>query len=271
MLKKLYQHEFHALLRNLWPAYLALLVLAFINRLTSMVGQEGNPIWDGVQNFFMGTYVLSIGAVVVLSVILVVMRFYQHLVTDQGYLTFSLPVKAGSHLTCKLVSGVTAIVLSVVGVLLSIFLRTVGTKEWDEFIVAVQYLSKNGKQITGGTDLAVVLWVLAGMLLLAIVSGLLLFYFSISLGQQFKNRVGAAVLCFFGLYMVFQIFGMFVLVPTVLDMAPAMEAAARNAEAGTIFSMVSRLLLSCSVLWVVLDVGMYFGSRFLLTKRLNLE
>jgi hypothetical protein len=54
--------------------------------------------------FIMLSYVALIGSVIY-TVILVFMRFYKHLYTDEGYLTFTLPVKRGTVLLSKSVNA----------------------------------------------------------------------------------------------------------------------------------------------------------------------
>ena len=109
MLKKLYRHEFHALFRSLWPLYAGLLVLALLSRLMDMSFFDRRQLVVQIlYNSFMSLYVLGIIAMLIISFAVVIVRFYRHLLTGEGYLSFTLPFTAGQHITCKLVCGVVA-------------------------------------------------------------------------------------------------------------------------------------------------------------------
>lgn len=266
MLKKLYKHEFYALLRNLWPLYLALLVLALVNRLILSFRLPEGILRDVTEAVFLTGYVLSILALVVLSLTLVILRFYRHLMTSEGYLTFSLPVKASSHLTCKLVCGAIAILLSVGGIFLSLLLLLWGTQSGTAFWQLVQQAYAGLATALGEGNVQLMLWAVVGMLVLGIISVLVSFFFSITFGHQFKNPIAAAVLCLFALYLVVQIIGMITIVPPIISTVG--DTAIPSPAAVT--ALFRKLFTILPILWITIDTALFISTRILLTKKLNL-
>ncbi len=109
MLGKLMKYEFKATARLFIPMYLILLVLSSVNWvLLELSGYSTNftlfPAGSTLQNIFemlAGTttmiYVLAIFAVLFLTFIIFVYRFYKNLLGGR-YLMMTLPVKPSQHL-----------------------------------------------------------------------------------------------------------------------------------------------------------------------------
>ena len=85
MLSKLIGYEFRATRRIFFPAYLALLALSVLNAvsfaLTSSLDDLSLP-----SGLLMMVYVVAIMAVAFLSLAYMIVRFYQNLLGDEGYL-----------------------------------------------------------------------------------------------------------------------------------------------------------------------------------------
>ena len=78
-------------------------------------GQLVNAIAQSVSSVDVRPAVDAVTAIVaallivglsVLSVVVVVVRFYQNLISDEGYLSFTLPVTAAQHIAAKLAAGI---------------------------------------------------------------------------------------------------------------------------------------------------------------------
>lgn len=122
MLRKLLKHDFLALLRVVGPA-LAALVLFGLLAIAAGFGLghvrdvfPGNDYGNASENLAYAVLtivcVLSVVAESLCSTVVlfaVVYRFYTNLFTDEGYLSFTLPVTSGAHLLSKVASGVTCL------------------------------------------------------------------------------------------------------------------------------------------------------------------
>ena len=103
MLGKLMKYEFKATSRMLLPINGAMLLFALINRLFMELNffQTGNMAISALATVMAVMYVMVIIAAFVITLIVIIQRFYKNLLTDEGYLMFTLPVKAHSHITSK--------------------------------------------------------------------------------------------------------------------------------------------------------------------------
>lgn len=115
MLKKLLKYDFKAILKYWWIAALSSFVL-------SLVGGGCITILDSEKELPAAITVLAILALILvvlgyvafslLSVIFIFTRFYKNFFTDEGYLTFTLPVKRSQLLNSKLITSVVTSLLS---------------------------------------------------------------------------------------------------------------------------------------------------------------
>ena len=214
----------------------------------------------------LGLFVLMI-AINIAVYILIIHRFYVSFFTDEGYLTFTLPVTIDCHLTVKIVSmffwNLAALIVTLLGGLIIFGGLYVGyTEEATEILSGISFMLEiflSGlTQTIDHLGIQVVLNVLA-LLTTAIFQSLLI-YFSICLGcMLFKKRrlLGAIV----GIFAVNAIYS---LVSTI------------GSYILTFFSLVSEVgyLVTTGLTIVLTSVGMiavYIGMRNILQKKLNLD
>ena len=108
MLGKLLKYDFRSMFRVFLPLWGALLAISFINRLTLNSNSMGIP---GLVLFI--AYIGIIFAVMAVTLVLVVQRFYNGLLKSEGYLMFTLPVKPWQLIASKGIAAMVVTVLSV--------------------------------------------------------------------------------------------------------------------------------------------------------------
>lgn len=214
MLKKLYKHEFKALTRWIKYVWLAILVIAILNRITleisirTISNSQGSDFDVLASSLLLSITVpvfilhgVAIGSSALIATIITVVRFYKNMFSHEGYFTFSIPVKPVDHLWCKLLCGVAISFITSLMAVLSVSILFIGNAEIGEIIKEV-FLGIGeilGKVQFGSGALHVALFSIEGVILLiaSLVSPILTFYVAIVLGQSFKNRIGGAILCYF--------------------------------------------------------------------------
>jgi len=175
MLGKLIKHEFKATTRLLLPIYLVLIALAMICKLVHSL-----DIFKGILSLIPGTikivYIISIFASLLITVVLTVMRFYKNLVSDEGYLMFTLPVKASGLISSKLLVSVCWLLINAALVYLTyLFVFPGKTKQIIESLLSIIELEFGSRSTFLITEFAIVM-------LISIVDTILLFYVSIAIG-----------------------------------------------------------------------------------------
>lgn len=120
MLSKLFKYDFKALSRVLWPTMAAVAGASLIATLSFLFSEKNyaNASGGGLLPFLSGMMavimVLAIIAACFLVFFIICAHFYRNLMTDEGYLTFTLPVKTSEILWSKLFSAMLWTLISAV-------------------------------------------------------------------------------------------------------------------------------------------------------------
>ncbi|MBQ3815894.1 MAG: hypothetical protein II836_07545, partial [Clostridia bacterium] len=117
MLVKLFRHDFRAQSRMQIPVLIAIAaaaVLGFLNMIFlagtgsgRLVSEEANSYGLLLGAAISGTFLifLALGIAMTVMAVLIFVRFYRSMVTDEAYLTFTLPVTAGQLIGAKFLSS----------------------------------------------------------------------------------------------------------------------------------------------------------------------
>ena len=103
MVGKLIKHEFRATARVMLLVYAALAASAVLANLSLRFTQVDNMFLRIVFGLFVAVFVVGVIAAVVVTAVVMIMRFYQSLLKNQGYLMHTLPVSAHAHIWSKLI------------------------------------------------------------------------------------------------------------------------------------------------------------------------
>ncbi len=143
MLGKLIKYEYKATARTFIPIYIALLLVAVINRVFRMGAID--VAW-GISTLALVGLFIALG---VLTIIVIVQRFNKNLLGDEGYLMFTLPVTSVQLIVSKLVISIVWTIISSI-VACATFLILLGDapffneiftqwdRLWAEFTIVVQ-------------------------------------------------------------------------------------------------------------------------------------
>lgn len=196
MLTKVMKYELRAGARMLLPLFgISILACAFSRVLLFVVAYIFAPAAAAVNAFATAVALLLFVALVLLSVAYMVWRFYQSTAGEEAYLSFTLPVKMGSHLNARIIVGCFYTLLStVVGCACALILVPAA---WPGLVQILAFIVGGQGGIPLKYSLAFLGLVLA-FVLLATLTNLVRLYASIVLGGRLsQNRVigaGAAYL-----------------------------------------------------------------------------
>lgn len=266
MLGKLLKYEIKATGRTFVPFYTALVVFALITRIFS--GFEGNNTVGNSEGFMVGisilVYTCLIVAIFVLTFVVMLQRFYKNLLSDEGYLMFTLPVQPYQHILAKLITSLMWGLCSIIVTLLSVGLLVVNQTfflELPDFFKALWYAL--GQM---GLDNWITFVEFFFLLFFAAINGVLMLYASIAIGQQF------------GRHKLIASFGAFLAIQVVLQMLEsifnAISGVNFNGALMGIYSYTMHFnmaMLYSIIQSVVLSVVFFIVTNYLLSKRLNLE
>lgn len=280
MLGKLIKHEFRATGRLMAPLFGALVLLALVVRANDLVFQhvESYSAFLNILNtLLIIAYVLALFGVMVFSTVLMIKRFHQNFLTDEGYLMFTLPTSVHSLLWSKLITAALFFIFTFLAEALSVAIvvwrgglaREMFTGFADLFRAMDSYYMANG--------LAFVLEMLA-LLFVSLLVTCLLFYAPMSIGYSFANHKGLlSVVFYFVIQAVLQIFGVAVLAGAVNDTAfhrlltDAMDNLGRIDTPVTAMQAAHGTMLLALFTELFLGAILYFLTYFMLRKHRNLQ
>ena len=213
MLSKLLKHEFRATGRTMLPVYAAVVVLAVLaNFSIRVMDRSVHTLLTIFCGLIIAAFIIGIIAAGIMTLVMMIKRFYTNYLKDEGYLMHTLPVSVHELVWSKMIVSVvwfaaTAAVICLV-ILLTALIQTgtslaqffAGFPSWAEIKAA---LAEAG--IRSGD-----LWLFGlEMLLAIIVAGLytcLHFYAAMSLGHMFaKDKILLSIVFFVGISFVLSL------------------------------------------------------------------
>ena len=215
-------------------------------------------------------YFLALCAMGVVTLVLLVYRFYRSLLSDEGYLTFSLPAGIHTQLWSKLICSAVWIIVAFIALMLSIVLVTSPVELTRYVLSDMSGMFERFAEAYGIGAFELVSFVLEVLLLmlLASLAACLTFYASMSLGFGFSDhKVLYSVLVFIGIGIVTQIASVSLIAAVgvglssmPLDFVYRMD----YLDYGHVF------LLSMCALELIYCAALYAITAFSLKRRLNL-
>ncbi len=206
------------------------------------------------------TFISVMGCVAALVIpqILAAIRFYRNLTRDEGYLSFTLPVKPSHHVLCKtLVPLIWSTILIFALVILVILVSIPGQ-------VPESTLPENEADAT--LISTVLLFIFGGLtvVILSLLSSIVQIHFSIACGQLFrKHKLLGSIGCYLGLNTVLQFLSTGTMIfPFIL--VSSVDELTLNGYLLMIFGILSVILLVL--------IGVLYGITCrIMTNKLNLE
>lgn len=273
MVRKLIRYDFQSYFRLLFPVQLIILGVALLNRIIQFFEPPtGAPdiAASAYQAGFVATLVLYIVSIIVcfvMTVIVGIIRFYQGMYTNEGYLMHTLPVTPTQHIIAKLLTSVIFFLGSALAAFLSFMIITAGQVNIEVF-KAFFYLMNRYIQSSGFDGVLYIFEILL-LLCVSLFHIFIKFYFCLSVGQLAKRKkVLLAFGVFFGIYAAKQIIGTVLIVTMTLS---------RN-----LISLISNWLSAYGplamhiMIWISIVIYSaaalvyFFITRYIMSKKLNL-
>ena len=220
---------------------------------------------------------LAILGVTVFATILMIKRFHQNFLTDEGYLMFTLPAGVHSLLWSKLITAALFFIFTFLAEALSVAIVVwqggMAADIYHGFASFFQEL--NGYYMANGVAFA--LEALA-LLFVSLLVTCLLFYAPMSIGYSFANHKGLlSVVFYFVIQAILQIFGVAVLSGVVSDtvfhrlLTDAMDHLGRIDSQATAIQAAHGTMLLALFTELFLGVLLYFLTYVMLRKHRNLQ
>ena len=259
MLGKLIKHEFKDTMRLFLPMFGFIAVLTPIFSLMMSLGnnydEEAGAALSVVFGSGIAGYFLLLFGLIIVTQILIVMRFYRTMASTEAYLTFTLPAKPGQIVFSKwlvaMIWYIISCIVAVVSILIVLLIATPIT-----FQNIGYALSKMYEFIDFSNLLTILLLGLFALISLSV--SILQMYASVMIGQLARtHRVALSIGVYLGLSQGVQIVLAILSIPFVL-IFPEIES-------------VNIILLLCCLVYGVLSAAYYITTYLLTVKKLNVK
>lgn len=260
MFRKLLKHEFQSVGKWYLGIYIASLVLSvvigFWLQALNLRTQTGDTVPSEGEIILLGTSFMTFGILIATlflsTFFLIINRFRKNVYGRQGYLTMTLPVNSHHIILSKLLVSIVWYFLATVTTILSIGI----------VVTIIVMVDKNTVFPPLQTIVQTLNWsVLFSHFIYYFIDGvvnILLIYFSISVGQLFKDhRLLFAILTYLGIGIVVGIF------------SASLHFNNLASFTGTSLSLNPSPTLA--LMNILLAFTYYFGTYFIMTKKLNLQ
>ena len=249
-----------------------LIISGVLAILSIFAGLLASSVITGASTFTENT-ALTIGSIVVLVIfagyigltltnyIIIIRRFYNNIFGREGYLTWTLPTGSHTVLLVKVTSALIWSIFCFISLILSllIFLGVIGLAQQQNIF---DLLGPLFEQI--GSSL---IWQSLLFQVLATISGILMLYCAISLGQLFINsRIVMAFVFGFILWVVLSIIGR--LFPSI-SISELSRTATMSSD--TLSDILVVNFIPAYIYEVVKIVAMYFTVHYVTKFKLNLQ
>lgn len=264
---KLMKHELRSYWKTFLPLWGAMLVLSVINGFT--LRGVGSFFSQGIPMLVFGSVVLASG---VLTLVLVLQRFYQGLLGNEGYLVLTLPLSRRQILGAKLLSAVLVEMLSLLAAAASCALLAIlATRAKPEGLkLFFEMLNVTFEDMPKESALAVLMvFELVLMAILAAAEKTLHMYAAMSVGHLAKKqRIALSMVAYVainvvGTSLMMQLFKL----AGKMNLSFPWDYTDFVSSLGSMCASLAGVLLlelaACGLLWAV--------SEYILKKKLNLE
>lgn len=263
MLRKLLKHEFRATGRIMLPMYLVLLILSVVANVSVRVLDASQSTFPRILGgVFLVLFFTCIFVVSVMAVVLMVRRFRANLMSDEGYIMFTLPVSIHQQVWSKIiVSSVWLIVTGLADLLAMVlvvfrvgYMTELASHLQEVFSQISAYYAWNGAAFAA--ELLVLVFVACAVLCLE-------FYAAIAVGHSFDNHKILLSVVFF---IVFQV------IAQILGVVGLMSWD----NMGMFWSVYSGMAAVHGAFWAAIGGSLIYGVAYyvitvlMLKKRLNL-
>lgn len=215
MLGKLLKHEFRATGRTMLPVYAAIVALTVLANISIRFMQATDLVFLRILfGLIIAAFVIGVIAVVVLTAVITILRFYRNLLKDEGYLMHTLPVTVhgliGSKLIVSLVWFAATWLVAFLAVMLTLLIQS-GTDLGELLIELPTWAELRTMLLENGVSmgsLVVLALEAAAYAILYILQLCLHVYAAMAIGHCFaKNKVLLSVVFFIVISFVFSMFG----------------------------------------------------------------
>lgn len=290
MLGKLFKHDMRAGAKLLLPASLFVLgttvlgtvALRFLNHgITAFYeGTVASDMFTAAMAMIFAMSIFALCIYAAASFIMVLVHYYRNFFTDEGYLTFTLPVSTSSLITSKLLAAVLWMFIAAIVVIacILIYITFGGASEGE--LIYTEFYSGFGeaiKLLTENITVDIVFFIIEAVILVivSVFFMILQAFLAITIGSVVakKHKILASVGFYYLINMIISTVASIFMSVFFLGSASLMETATYDVITGSsaLDSIIHIYMIISIVFSLAIAIAEYLVNRHLLKNRLNLQ
>ncbi len=294
---KCLKYELRAYSRSLMPAFFVIMAASLIMFASiclfsflrvSAMDQMTHSIAQAVLTFIEGVLFISMFAIPIVTFAVTIRRFYASFFTDEGYLTFALPVPVKSMLRAKIIAAIFIDAVSIPATMLAIVVAASGVNVSDYLfygytgglvnttIIPAIFETLHISDMLAMLNITYIsestLTLAAFAFVIAVISDYVLIYLAITIGSTFarKHRVLVCSAWFLGISSVSSSVYTAVVIGIVL-VAASFQGITGDLTMIDIGSLLPAIIVVVSIL-VIIETSIFHAiTKYLLNKKVNLS
>ena len=269
MLSKLLKYEIKATARMFLPLYAVLLVFATVNKVISVLSTDK---WQAPEVIAMTIYSMLFVGIFVMTLVVMIQRFYKNLLSDEGYLMFTLPVMPWKHIVSKLLVSIMWLVASGIAAIISVCINAYDQIFTPQSMQIITNLIREFFEFFGASSALAILEIVI-VCIISLASNVLI-YASIALGHLFNRH---RILASFGAFLVLSTAAQILFALAAffipngiynISMSGYTPGVTIPDEFAAQFHVV---MWFCIIFFGLLSAGYFALTNYILSRRLNLE
>ncbi len=284
MLNKLFKYDFQALSKRLWPVQIAVIggsllagaCLAYdISQMQAISSTTTGQMFDVIINIVMVLMLIAIAASAVITLLMTCSYFNRSLLCDEGYLSFTLPVRTSQLLWSKIWVGFVWCIINLFAVILGMvifcgigFIPVYGDANFVEVFQKIAEGLREFEAMAPGFSFDLFFTVCVLSSLICEIASLIMIYFSITAAHAMtkRHRILVTIALLIGISTVLSILFGIVTFSLTLNMTTALIQ-----DQPMSVNMLYLLIGVETLITAGVGAGLYFWMQHLLGKKLNLE
>lgn len=256
MLLKLMKYDLKSILKKMVFYYVSLLVLAIVSKVLTLIFADTK--FAAIAALPTGILFIGLYACLFVTMIISMIRYYKNMLSDEGYLTHTLPVKRHTILFSKIIS---TLIVEVISVLIIVLCACIYSFTSVKLVISEIFIALNLINYDFATICLVVLVIFE--IMLVGVSQLTLVALCLSIGACFnKNKILMSFVTYIVIHIIVQI-----ILGTIISITAIVVISIESMEISLLYWLIIIYIL-ITICYIALT---YFINLIILNHKLNLQ
>lgn len=284
MLGKLIKYEIKATSRLLLPLYCGIILFSIFSKISlhtlNIYEVRYMATHNSLINFIVTTmtfisfflYAFVIITTFIMTIVIAIRRFYKNLLSDEGYLMFTIPVNTNNLILSKLLTTIIWYIISIIVTIFSLMILSFSDDFFENIGKFYFFLQRISYDLSSIPEISLTVILIMLLIIIAFPSSILMIYASIAIGHtRHTHRLLYSFVAYlvigFIMNIIYNVLSFFLTSP--LNYITLNSSSISNIN--LLISQVNIYLVMNIILSLLFSAVFYYITYIVLSKKLNLE